>query len=242
MPQGSNTALAFRLTQVAHSPAGLAPITSKGLLETIEGIEQPPKSQLRVDQFALNWTKGVRCVHGGTRPRIFAAQEPCDDRDILRLVDRETAVFRPADDPMLIDQDAIGDGLEAEERTRDPMLVDDGREHRLRLLDERSGCLSAGVLHGDREQLEGIILALLARALPPGQLLAAASPRAPVGQQQPLAAQIAKHQVSTVEAGQGDVWVGIAHAGNDLGYRCHQYVLFDLYRRYRREQPARDGT
>ncbi|HUG16070.1 MAG TPA: hypothetical protein VMM78_13760, partial [Thermomicrobiales bacterium] len=64
------------------------------------------------------------------------------------------------------------------------MLVDNGWIGSARRLDKRTRRIRAGVLQRDRDQLEVSGLALLVESLPPGQLLPAASPRAPHVQQQ----------------------------------------------------------
>lgn len=61
------------------------------------------------------------------------------------------------------------------------------------------------VFQGDCDQLEGVAAVLLVEVLPPGQLFAAPSPRAPEKQQKGFTPQLAQAQCDSIQAGQRQI-------------------------------------
>jgi|SRR5579884_4002542 len=174
---------------------GVSPLLDRFLVASYR-IEQTPKAQLCLDQLALGGIELVRNLRRWAWPRVFAAQEALDRADVLGLLDRKAAELAVADHSVSIDENAIGDRFEAEYGRSDPILVNQRGEAHVSRLDKRPSALAAVVLHGDRDELKIRGLVFLVEALPPGQLLAAASPGAPKEQQRALASEIREAELA----------------------------------------------
>lgn len=70
------------------------------------------------------------------------------------MVNGEAAVLRPANDSLLIDQQAARRHAEPELNARYPRLIDGDREACASSLDERARRLCSGVLERDSDELE----------------------------------------------------------------------------------------
>ena len=81
-----------------------------------------------------------------------------------------------ADDPLLVDEEAVGDGFEAIESSEKVLLVHHGSELSASPLDIRPGPLRALSVHCHSQDLDVLVAVFLEELLPYRQLLAAASP------------------------------------------------------------------
>lgn len=74
------------------------------------------KPQPGLDELVFGVAQLVGTVVFRAFARILASQETLDGGDVLGFVDREAAVLGVADDTLFIDQNAVRDGPEVEQR------------------------------------------------------------------------------------------------------------------------------
>src|SRR5579859_554962 len=102
----------------------------------------------------------------------------------------EAAEVGPADGAIGVDQDAVRHDLEVEPLGGQAVFVDEHRERHTGLTDDALNVGAPGMLCRNRDQLEVVALVRLIEPLPPGQLLAAPSPRATKEQEEALAPKV----------------------------------------------------
>jgi len=121
-----------------------------------------------------------------TLPRVFVCQKSLDCSDVLWVFDPESAVFRKADNAILVDENAVRDSAIVEQRRCYAFLIDDGRILGIRRFDEWFGQMRAAVFERDGDEFEVVRCVARVEILPAWQLFAASSPRAPEEEQELL--------------------------------------------------------
>ena len=170
------------------------------------------EAQLRRDQVLLGLSELIGRRSVGTWPRIAPFGEALNGREVVWLTDVEAAKFPIPDHAVLVDQHAVGDSFEAERRRAGSVFVGQICKRRSGGFDVRSGVFPSVMLARDRDDLEiGFRGKCRVKTLPPGQLLATASPGSPPEEQRALAAQRIERQLATLHAGKGQGWDDVAN-------------------------------
>src|SRR4051794_31728683 len=161
-----------------------------------------------VCELAANELHGQRLLrHEGwsLAPAEVGGQERLDLLPYLGAAKIEAADVEELDDAGLVDEQPVGNHVEVEEPTEDVRAIDGGRKR-----------ISGGELlrpfgvgvHGDAEERE-VLLVLLEKLLPPGQLTPALSPARPHKDEEPAAEKIGQADRAATHVGQGDRWQGV---------------------------------
>ncbi len=161
--------------------------------------EHPAEPHLRRHEVPLHLPKRVSVTGVGTGTGIPAREKAPDGGDVIGIFDRESTELRPAHPPLFVDEHAVGHGLEAEEPRQLAVGVDDRPE--AAVSGEGPRRAGVGVLDRDGNQLPLSPAMVRGEALPPGQLVAAASPRSPHEEHELRAPQVGEAQGPPVEEG-----------------------------------------
>jgi hypothetical protein len=123
------------------------------------------------------------------------------------------------------DEQPIRDDLGVMQPGQDVLAVHHGRERGLCPRVPGPGRRRALHVHLDRQQLEILVLVLCVKSLPPGQLIAALSPRRPHEDQQALAPVVGQAHRPAVKVGQCKVWVNVTKPGAGRRLSRHRMVI-----------------
>ncbi len=163
-------------------------------------------------------------VLGGVLLRRFSGGGPGRGYlPVIGLDDVKAGILQVANDAVFVDEDGVGDGLEAEDAAEEVVAVYDSGEGGAGVFDEGAGLVRALGVDGDGEDNDVFSAVLSEELLPDRQLTAASSPGGPHEDDHLPAPVGGEGDEVAVEGRQGEVRGEVADfgiAGSDGGHGC----------------------